>query len=130
MSKKIKEKAKRFMTELLHGKEVNDPQPKICHTGVNRPPTLQEQINRVLRARVSMEAHMSGFETEEEASDFDVDDDFERSDPATIYQVLDEEFIAPEYSDPGDEDGDESKSPEPEAPETPLSAEKVDTTDD
>lgn len=73
-----------------NGKEINNPKPVVLHTGIKRPPTLQEQIHRVLRGRLSREAEQQGYETLEESQDFDVEN--EDTEPDTIYQVLEDEI--------------------------------------
>jgi hypothetical protein len=82
-----------------NGKEVNNPMPLAVDSGLKRPPTLKEQIQRVLRQEVSAQAHAQGHETFEEAQDFDIglDDD----EPLSGYEVVDmvpEEPVAMEVN--------------------------------
>jgi len=86
------------------GKEVNNPKPLFIASEIHRPPSLQEQIQRVLRSNISRQAHEQGHETFEESQDFDVEDPFDSPDPNTIYQVLDEEIpVMKEEKPPSDE---------------------------
>jgi len=56
-------------------------------------PTLQQQIARVLRTEFAKQAEAKGFETYEEANDFDVKDDFDVDEPVSKYQDLQEEYL-------------------------------------
>lgn len=57
------------------GKEYLDPTPVAVPVGFGRPESLQETIRRLVRTEVSRGASQAGFESFEEANDFDVDDD-------------------------------------------------------
>ena len=94
ISKKTYDELSHLGSAILNaeGQEINNPKPMLLSTDVKRPPTLQEQIQRVLRSNVSKEAHEQGFETLDESQDFDIEDSFDSKDPDTIYQVLDEEI--------------------------------------
>lgn len=70
------------------GEEVNNPKPMAIPSGLKRPPTLQEQIKRVLRTELSRQVSEQGMETFEEAFDFDVDEDPE---PMGKYDVMEDE---------------------------------------
>lgn len=83
------------------GREIPNPKPLVLHTKLNRPLTLQEQIERVFKGRLSDQAQRQGYETLEESQDFDMDDDFDRFDES-IYQVIDEEVPTPRGPAPGD----------------------------
>lgn len=64
--------------------EILDRTPVSMPVGFHRPPTLQEQMLRIIRSeqwRAHMEA--SGQETFEDADDFDVGDDY---DPRSPYE--------------------------------------------
>lgn len=66
------------------GREVLDPRPLEIPIGFQRPLTLEQQIQRLMRVEYSKLAQiqsMEGVETPEEADDFDVDDDFDISTP-------------------------------------------------
>jgi len=55
--------------------------------------SLQQQIARVLRTELSKVADAQGFETYEEANDFDVDDGFDVQEPVSKYVDVQEEFL-------------------------------------
>lgn len=75
------------------GREILDPRPMTVPTGLGRPETLKDQIRRVLRQELSDQASRQGFESEEEANDFDVGDEFERGESLnTKYTVMEDEF--------------------------------------
>lgn len=64
--------------------EYPDPTPVEMPLGFKRPPTLQEEIQRIIRQQMSMQAEEAGFESFEEADDFEVDED---PDPLSPYEV-------------------------------------------
>lgn len=72
--------------ELRDGKEYGDPVPMAPPVGMSRPLTLAEQIRSMVRRELSDAAHSQGFETFEEADDFDIDDD--PLDPHTPYEAV------------------------------------------
>lgn len=76
--------------EIVDGKELNNPVPVVLATGLNRPLTLAQQIDRILHHRLSREASRQGFETLEESEDFDIDDDFNSDLPYTVHEMADE----------------------------------------
>lgn len=53
------------------GWEAPDPKPVALHVGLRRPPTLQEQMARFISNHQRMIKN-AGFETLEEANDFDM----------------------------------------------------------
>jgi len=57
------------------GSEHVDPVPMAVPVGFRRPPTLAEQVQRLVRGEMSRRAELEGKESFEEANDFDVDDD-------------------------------------------------------
>lgn len=63
------------------GRELPDPTPVGIPVGLKRPPTLQEQIKAMVRTQLSQQMQQQGYETFEEAEDFDVDDDFDPKSP-------------------------------------------------
>ena len=73
------------------GKEQLNPVPVEIDSGLKRPLTLQEQIQRVLRTQVSVQAMEQGRESWEEANDFDVNDSYEEEIYDTRYTIMDEE---------------------------------------
>lgn len=71
------------------GREYVNPLP--MHIDVTpRPPTLQEQIQRLLRVELAAQAKSQGNETFEEFTDFDVDDDPEILSGYEVHEMVDE----------------------------------------
>lgn len=70
--------------EKLRRYEELDSRPVEMPIGFNRPPTLQEQIRRLIRTEMSMQAASQGQESWEEADDFNVGDDY---DPTSPYEL-------------------------------------------
>lgn len=66
----------------LHGRELPNPTPLAPPVGYKKQPTIAEQMRAMIR-QASFEARQMGAETEEEANDFDVGEDF---DPTTPYE--------------------------------------------
>lgn len=58
-----------------HGREIVDDRPVEMPLGFKRPESLTEQIQRLVRGHLSRVAEQAGFESFEEAEDFDVEDD-------------------------------------------------------
>ena len=83
------------------GREILDPNPMEVPVGFDRPETLQETIQRIMRTSEAVaEARRAAFETAEEADDFDIPED-ETFDPETPFEqvydpVLDREITAAE----------------------------------
>lgn len=109
------------------GKEVPDPTPIAPPVGYKRQPTLVEQIRAMVRSeRLAAEVSEAGYETFEEADDFDVPDD--PVDPSTPYEVgfeppvpiaeLRRRQAAAEAPESPPEN---SATPRPGAPEAPAS---------
>lgn len=65
------------------GHEIPDGKPLTLPSGFRRPETLAEQVQRLVRTHVSMEAARTGRESFEESEDFDVGDD---EAPSTPYE--------------------------------------------
>lgn len=79
------------------GHEVPDPTPVARPVRWSPPETLVEQIRRFVRNEFSQQAAAGGFETFEEADDFDVDDD--HPDPQSQWELTaDQEDYRPEPS--------------------------------
>lgn len=72
-----------------NGREINNPKPRVVHTGLRPQLSLQDQIRRVLRQEVSMMAQEQDFETYDEANDFDIPDDA----PSRVsqYEIMEDE---------------------------------------
>lgn len=64
------------------GREKPNPIPLEPPVGYVKRPTIAETMRQMIR-QASEEAKMAGAETEEEANDFDIDDEF---DPTTPYE--------------------------------------------
>lgn len=75
----------------MSGHEIMDNTPIAVPTRFRRSLTLQEQIQLMIKRDMSRLAQQNGYETYEEADDFDVDDDPEMKSP---YQ-LDDEIVPP-----------------------------------
>lgn len=77
--------------------ETPDPTPVAMPAGFKRPETLEERIRRLVRSeRFAAEMEAAGFETFDEADDFDVEDD--RPDPATPYELHFDPFLGREIT--------------------------------
>jgi len=64
------------------GREKPDPTPIAPPIGYKKQPSLHDQIRAMVRSeKLRMEAEMAGFETFEEADDFDVGDDLDPTSP-------------------------------------------------
>lgn len=73
----------RSLIGIEDGKEYPNPKKDVI-TGIYRPPTLKEQIQRVLRTELSNQAEKQGFESFEDANDFDIEEDIE---PVSEYEL-------------------------------------------
>lgn len=58
-----------------HGSEIIDPKPMAVPLHWKKPLSLNEQIKRMVRTSLSEHAKNQGYETFEEANDFDCGDD-------------------------------------------------------
>lgn len=74
-----------FATLNEDGHEVGDPDPISLPAGFKIPETLAMQVQRLVRSHISRQAAEAGFETFEEAEDFEVGDD---NDPSTPYETF------------------------------------------
>ena len=62
--------------------ETCDPKPMALPVNMKRPPSLQEQIQRLVRSeQLRQMANASDVDTFEEADDFDVGDDYDPTSP-------------------------------------------------
>lgn len=57
------------------GHEVLDPTPMTLPIGATRPESLQDQIARMVRSAFMLQRQAEGFESPDEADDFNVEDD-------------------------------------------------------
>lgn len=62
------------------GREIPNPTPLAPPVGYVKQPTIAELMRKMIH-QVSFEAANAGAETEEEANDFDVDEDYEPESP-------------------------------------------------
>lgn len=74
------------------GREIPNPRPKVVDSGLRRPPTLREQIARVLRTELSLRADKNEMDTFTEANDFEVMETF-NEEPSSRYELMEEEFL-------------------------------------
>lgn len=84
------------------GREILDPTPVEMPVGMKRPESLQQMIQRLVRAQISQAAVDDGHESFEEANDFDIDEDDDL--PLTVYEQMGEE---PGYAE--SEDGSDAR---------------------
>lgn len=76
------------------GHEIPDPKPIAPPIGYNRQPSLAEQIRTMVRnEKLQADLDAAGYETFEEADDFDVGDDY---DPRSPYEQQFEPTPIPE----------------------------------
>lgn len=80
------------MARIEDGKEILDSTPKQMPVGFEKPESLVEKIQRLVRSeRLAQAAQEMGMETPEEADDFDIGDDY---DPRSPYELdFDQEQI-------------------------------------
>lgn len=105
------------------GNEIPDPNPIALPVDFERPPTIAELVQRLVRYEMSNAAGQEGEETFEEADDFEVGDEPELRSP---YELDDEQVNArigdfieeePKAAVPKTEP---EEDPQPEAKETPT----------
>lgn len=92
--KKAIECAKKWLDkfDVASGYEKGDPNPVAIPVDLIHPETEVERFERFLRSKELAEAaRREGFETEAEANDFDVDEDFE---PYSKHETMDEDYFA------------------------------------
>lgn len=78
--KKIKERFKVRFTE--KHEEILDPTPMALPAGMKKPESLHDQIRRLIKSeRLQQALEQAGYETEEEANDFDTGEDLDPSTP-------------------------------------------------
>lgn len=96
--------------------EVPNPKPEEIVVS-KRPPSLKEQIQRLIKVELSQQMEQQGMETFEEANDFDLEDEGEFISPYEIHDMVEEVPINPSPSPPNNEP---EEAPTPEEPqETP-----------
>lgn len=121
--RKVYEKFSRITGEAVHdarGYELPDPTPMSPAVGHKPGPTLREQIRDMIASeRLAQEAAAAGFETLEEADDFDVGDDY---DPVTPYELDRDLPTIMELKRRKDEAEKVKPAPSPKPKETPAPA--------
>lgn len=55
------------------GREIHEGKPVALPVGYKQPPTLEEDMRRMIRQEMSLAAMKDGFETFEEADDFEIE---------------------------------------------------------
>ncbi len=111
--RKLKLKMRGVRTD-KEGREIPDPRPVALPVGYKKPPTLQQQIQQMIRAEDFRRANeRQGFETEAEADDFDVGDDF---DPHSPYEYGFDPAHPEKSGDPKTEEKPQEKPEETEEP--------------
>lgn len=93
-----------------NGHETPNPKPHDLDVGL-RPPSLQEQIQRLVRNELSNQVQNQGAETFDEANDFDVPEDDDPISPYVIHDMVEEEPIPP--ANPAEGGPQEPESPVP-----------------
>lgn len=73
------------------GHEKLDPTPVAMPAGFKHPEQLTDTIARIVRRQVSEIAESQGYETFDEAEDFDIDD--ETFDPSTPYETFHDPYL-------------------------------------
>lgn len=122
ITKELHDELKKLRRAMIKdGIEFLNPTPVAIPIGMERPPSLKEQIQRVLRTELSMQAAAQGEETFEEADDFDVPED--DPDPVSPYEMNEMQYEEPSFSptDPLSEPSDTAPDPietaQPQQPE-------------
>lgn len=104
------------------GHELLNPVPVNVNIDLEKPLSLKEQIQRLMRNELSLQADLQGHETFEEANDFDVEDEF-FDDNMSGFEVLEDEvpLTAQEPQPEATADGEEVPTEET-ASEVPQDA--------
>lgn len=66
-------------------REYLDPTPLAPPIGFTRPRHIIDDVREMVRLELSRQAHEAGYESFEEAEDFDIDDEY---DPTSPWEVL------------------------------------------
>lgn len=94
--KKIEKPAPQKTIISPRGGEINDPYPHFLEVTPRRL-SMNERIARAVKHEISNKALENGYETLEEANDFDVEDDFNQEEMTSKYQLAEDEFIDHEH---------------------------------
>lgn len=109
----------------LFGREFPDPTPMSPPVGYVKQDSLAEQIRRVVRSeKLAMEAEAAGYETFDEADDFDIEDD---PLPMSPYEMLDGYVSVRELRKREREAAEAAASPPPEPNTKTKSGDQPDT---
>jgi hypothetical protein len=105
--RKFKKEVKRDPT-----KEYPDTTPIEVPAELKRPESMEQKMKRIVKEQISVGAAAKGYESFEEASDFDVEDSFEGDNLLSPYDVNEmvEEFPAGSPELP-EKEGEESVMP-------------------
>lgn len=104
------------------GREILDPYPLFEELEINKPMTTEERLKRfLLSEQLKRAAENSGFDTPEEANDFDIDDD-DNLLPLSNYEFEDTAFVEEEPKPVATKKSKKATEATQE-PETPLSQE-------
>lgn len=79
-----------------NGHELLDSKPLALPVGFKKPESLDEQIRRLVRTHISSQAEEQGFETFEDADDFEIEDD--PADPTTPFEMEFDPILGREVS--------------------------------
>lgn len=101
------------------GKEYPNPKPMVMKVGFRKPETLAEEVARIMKSsRMMQKIYEEGYETIDDASDFEMDDDLP---PLTPYEV---QSMQPEYYEGVESEtpvkGNEAPAGSPENPGAPV----------
>lgn len=99
-----------------NGYEIPNPVPTDLDVGL-RPPSLQEQIQRLVRNELSQQMATQGAETFEEANDFEMPEDEDPISPYVIHDMVEEEPLPPVNPDEVGQTEPEDPVPGPTEPE-------------
>lgn len=90
VTKEIIEALKHALIDEM-GREINNPVPLEVEVGPKKV-CINDEIRRVVATEISKRAMEMGKESYEEANDFDVDDDFEKSEIRSQYEIMDDDY--------------------------------------
>ena len=117
---KIQKLAHAYIDE--RGKEVLNPIPKELAAGFDRPPTLQERIQRAIAMEISRNAALQEYETIADASMFDLDDEMSVRISGYEYEDIppmgDDDGVPPPVVTDPEPEPDPSPDPEPDGEKT------------
>lgn len=95
--KKLAKKAKRMVDLLLEdGSEKVSSKPAVAKVPTRQPLTIQQQVRQIVDQHIAAAAQEQGFETPEEADDFEIGEDY---DPESPYEYNFDPSIVPESGD-------------------------------